>query len=195
MQEVSIPNLVFIHPFIKYLLSTYNVPAKDAAVMMKDTPESNRGVYGLLIHLPPSRDVTLQYHSAPWVWCFSDLLEPKNHLALLWKKQILRSHLILLNIAGRLWLPSLIGKIRSRHTLPPSHYVFPEKQHMGNVFRNHEVTFQHVVSRFSLEDQRSQPKATQCLQSVLVSSQPTSSFWTLWRHESEATYPRFNIMS
>ena len=42
----------------------------DAAVMTKDTPEIHHGAYGLLIHLPPSQDVTR----------FSELFQPKNHL-------------------------------------------------------------------------------------------------------------------
>ena len=64
------PEFVFIHPFIKYLLRTCNVTGGDAAVMTKDTPEIRHGAYGLLIHLPPSQDVTR----------FSELFQPKNHL-------------------------------------------------------------------------------------------------------------------
>ena len=50
-----IPKFVFIHPFIKFLLSTCNVTGGDAAVMTKDIPESRHGAYGLLIHLHPPK--------------------------------------------------------------------------------------------------------------------------------------------
>ena len=65
-----IPKFVFIHPFIRFLLSTCTVTGGGAALITKDTPESHHGAYGLLIHLPPSQDGT----------SFSELFQPKNHL-------------------------------------------------------------------------------------------------------------------
>lgn len=150
------------------------MPSRDTAVMVQDITLSHWGftVWWFICH--PRCDPPISLRTLSIV--FLKVIEHKNYLALLWNDRFK-------DLTSSSWLSQedseflfLTCKIGSRATPTATLLCVSSETAYGKGFGSHEATFQCGTSRLFLEVQRSQPKATQSLWSVLVSSCPTSSF-------------------